>query len=219
MNDSIPFLIATPAWIQLGAPLSLLSRRNLSRPVLWVAAGTTVSILGNLLGRFAAAKVGNNHWLSTIDDPLMFACFLAALEEWQVGYLEQLTFKFANFIILAIYVLLVAFVEDVSTFSRFGMPMYSLALMTGGIWTLIRRAFQTATSALWATDWFWVVGGLTLYGATTLLSQPIGAALLAHQRIDIFMLVWDFRAVCVDLSFLVIIAGMLLPPARLVPYR
>jgi hypothetical protein len=219
VTASIPFLIATPAWLQLGAPLSLLARRNFSRPVLWVAAGTVVSILGNLLGRVAAARLGNNHWLSTIDDPLMFACFLAALEEWQVAYLEQLTFKFANFIILAIYVVLVWAVEDVSTFSRFGMPMYSLALMAGGIWTLTRRAFQAAARAPLATDWFWVVGGLTLYGATTLLTQPIGAVLLAHQRLDIFRLVWDFRAVCVDLSFLAIIAGMLLPPARLVPYR
>jgi hypothetical protein len=214
---TIPFLIETPGWVQYFPLAALLVRRNLSRPVLWVAAGAFVSVFGNFLGRIAAARVGNNHWVGAIDMPAMFACYLAAIEEWQVTYLERLTVRISLFLALAFYVVLVAFVEDVSTFSEFATPMLTLALFAGGAWTLLRRGLRTVSQPLWTTDWCWIVGGLTIYGATTLLTQPIGGALLAAQRMDLFTRVWELRAVCVDVAFLTITAGFFLRPALLDP--
>lgn len=215
----IPFIVHT-AVVAEGLPvLALLTRRNLSRPVLWVAAGATVSVVANLLGRLAAARLGNNAWLSAILDPAMFALYLAAFEEWQITYLERLTFRSALFIALVAGVGLIAFVEDVTTLSRFAIPMYSLVLMTGGVWTLLRRSFRTSYRRIWYTDWFWIAGGLSLYCATTLLTQPVGAALLSARRIDLFIQVWEFRAVWVDLAFLAVTAGCLIPPAQLDPPR
>lgn len=211
----IPFLVRTAVFAE-GLPiLALAGRRNFSRPVLWVAAGATISLIGTLLGRIAAAKMGNNHWLAAIDDPLMFALFFVALEEWQITYLERLTFKISLFVTLVVYVLLVAFVEDVSTLSRFGIPMYSLVLVAAGAWTLLRRSFRTTDRPLWTTDWWWIAGGLTLYGATTLLAHPIGGVFLAAQRIDLFTRLWEFRAVCVDVAMIAVTVGILRPPAPL----
>jgi len=211
----IPFIARTAAAAEWLPILALLGRRNFSRPVRWVAAGAAISTLGTILVRIAAAKVGNNHWVAAIDDPAMFALFFVALEEWQVTYLERLTSKIALFLVLVIYVVLIAFVEDVTTLSRFGIPIYSLVLMAGGAWTLLRRAFGTTDRPLWSADWYWIAGGLTLYAATTMLTQPIGAALLAARRIDLFTRVWEFRAICVDLAMLAVTAGFLLPPAPL----
>jgi len=211
----IPFLVRTAVVAEVLPVLTLAGRRNFSRPVLWVVAGAAVSVIGTLLGRIAAAKVGNNHWLATIDDPLMFALFFIALEEWQITYLERLTFKITLFVTLVVYVLLVAFVEDVSTLSRFGIPMYSLVLTAAGTWTLLRRSFRTTDRPLWTTDWWWIAGGLTLYAATTLLTQPIGGAFLAAGRIDLFTRLWEFRAVCVDVAMIAVTVGILRPPAPL----
>jgi hypothetical protein len=211
----VPFIVST-AVVAQGLPLlALLARRNRSRPVRWVAGGIAVSLLGTLLGRIAAARMGNNHWLAAISDPLMFALFLAALEEWQITYLERLTFRITLFVVLVVYILLVAFVEDVSTLSRFGIPMYSLVLTGAGAWTLFRRAFRTTDRALWATDWWWIVGGLTLYAATTMLAHPIGGVFLAAQRIDLFVRIWEFRAVCVDIAMVAVTVGFLNAPAPL----
>lgn len=215
----IPFLVRTAAAAE-GLPLlALLGRRNFSRPVRWVAAGAAVSILGTLLGQIAAAKVGNNHWVATIDDPCMFALFFMALEEWQVTQFERLTFKIALYIVLVVYVLLVAFVEDVSTFGRFGIPILSLVVTAGGAWTLLRRGFRTTDRPLWSTDWCWIAGGLTLYAGTTLITEPIGAVLLNAQRFDLFSRVWAFRAACVDVAMLAIALGILRPSAPLTPPR
>ena len=208
----IPWIMRTPGWIQYAPPLALLFRRNLSRPVRWVAAGAAVSVVGNALGRIAAARVGNNHWVGDIDSALMFSLYLIALTEWQVEAPARLVFRAGVFVLLAIYVALVALVEDVTTFTRFGFPMYAVALMGGAIWTLLRRAFASFHRPLPRTDWFWILGGLALYGAVTAVVEPISKILLESQRLDLFVQVYSARAIGVDLAFLLILAGFLIPP-------
>lgn len=215
----IPFLLKTAAWVQVLPPLALLLRRNLSRPVLWVAAGATVSVVGNAAGIYVAHRSGNNHWLGYIDGAVMFSLYLVALAEWQVTYVERLTLRLSILPFLIVYVLLVYFVEDITTFSRYGYPMYSIALLGAAVWTLLRRAFQPSTLPIQRSDWFWVVGGLALYGATTAVSQPVSAILLAQHRVDLLVRVYEFRAVCIDIAFLAIVAGFLLPPSEAAPAR
>jgi hypothetical protein len=208
----IPWIVRTPVWTQLGPPAALLTRRNLSRPVLWVAAGSAASAVGDFLGRIAAHRVGNNHWVSVIDTPVMFVLYLIALTEWQVAAREKRAFRIGIFVLLVIYVLLIAFVEDVTTFTRFGAMLCSLTLMGGAIWTLLRRAFASFHRPLPSTDWFWVIGGLALYGAVTSVAEPISKILLETGRLDLFTRVYSARAVGIDLSFLLMVIGCLLPP-------
>lgn len=219
MSAPIPFLIQTPVWAQMLAPLTLASRRNLSRPVLWVAAAAVVSVAGEFLGRLAAAHYGNNEWLITIEEPAMFSLYLAGLSEWQVTRPERRAFRVGIFVLLIAYVLLTALVEDVSNFSRFGGPLYALALLAAGSWTMARRASVTIWPSIMRTDWFWIAGGLAIYGATTLISGQVGALLLAAHRLDLFVRVWDVRAVCADLVFVAVAAGCCIRPLGLEPDR
>lgn len=219
MSVPIPLLLLTPVWAQMLAPLTLVSRRNLSRPVLWVAVAAVVSVAGDFLGRLVAAHVGNNQWLISIVEPLMFTLYLAGLSEWQVTRAERKTFRTAIFALLIAYVLLTALFEDVSTFSRFGGPLYALSLLAAGSWTMARRAAVTIWPSILRTDWFWVAGGLALYGATTLVSGQVGALLLADHRLDLFVSVWDVRAVCTDLVFVAVAAGCCIRPLGLEPDR
>ena len=208
----MPWIMRTPGWTQYAPPLALLFRRNLSRPVRWVAAGAVVSVVGNALGRIAAARVGNNHWVGDIDSALMFSLYLIALTEWQVDAPARLVFRAGVFVLLTLYVLLIALVEDVTTFTRFGFPMFSVALMGGAIWTLLRRAFASFHRPLPRTDWFWILGGLALYGAVTAVVEPISKILLESQRLDLFIQVYSLRAIGIDLAFLFILAGFLIAP-------
>lgn len=204
----------TAGWVQYIPILGLLlTRRNRSRPVLWIWAGIVVSVTGNALGRIAAHRVGNNHWLSYIDSAFMFALFYAGLSEWQVTERESRVTRVAIFAVLGLYVLLVAVVEDVSTFPIYAMLLCAVALLALGVWTLLRRSFTGFRVPVLRTDWFWVTGGLVFYGATTAAVEPISRILMAAGRIDLFTLVYSLRAVCVDISFLLVTAGFLIPPA------
>ena len=219
MSTPVPFLIRTPEWVQAGPVLIALTGRNRSRPVRWVAAGAAVSILGNVLGHLAARRVGNNHWVGAIDDAAMFALYLIALSEWQVNARDERILQNAIFLLLGVYVALVAFVEDVSTFSRYAIPLLSLALIAAGAWTLIQRAFRDLHASFGRADWAWIVGGLAFYASTTLVSQPVGAGLLAADRVDLFTLVWQLRAVCVDLAFVLITVGTAMRPVDTVSFQ
>lgn len=207
----IPLILKTALWAQMLPPLALLSRRNLSRPVLFIAAGAAISVIGNFVAVYVANRTGNNHFVALIFGGLMTIPYLLGLAEWQVTFFERLTLRLFIVPFVLTYVALTVFAEGTTTFSRFTGPLSVLVILGASAWTLLRRAFQTSTP-ITRTDWFWVAGGLALYGATTALAQPIGAILLADDRLDLFDLVWQFRAVCVDLSFLSIVAGFLIHP-------
>lgn len=211
---AIPLLIRTAAWAQAMPPLALLLGRNRSRPVLWVAAGALVSSLGNLFGRVAAARLANNHWLAYLDAPLMYSLYLIALSEWQVTPRAERALRMLAFGVLVLYVVIVTLAEDVTTFPRFSAPLYSVALLAAALWTLLHRAFTGESRPLTNTDWFWVTGGLAIYGATTALAEPIGKLLLDASRFDHFILVYSLRAVCIDVAFVAITIGFLLRPGR-----
>ena len=209
--QEIPLIMRTAGWVQILPALALLSRRNLSRPVLWIVGGASVSFVGNYLAVMVGARTGNSIGVGYTVGALMTVPFLWGFAEWQVTYVERLTLRLFIVPFLVTYVALMLFVEDTTTFSKFTGPLYALTILGAALWTLLRRAFHSTTPIL-HTDWFWIAGGLALYGATTAVAQPIGAILMADQRIDLLTQVWKLRAVCVDLAFIAIVAGMLCRP-------
>lgn len=211
---AIPFLVRTAGWAQTMPLLALLAGRNRSRPILWVAAGAVVSGLGNVIGRIAAERLANNHWVAYLDAPLMFSLYLIALSEWQLTARAGRVLRTGVFTVLLLYLVIVALAEDVTTFPEFSAPLYSVGLLAAALWTLLHRAFTGEPKALTGTDWFWVTGGLAIYGATTALAEPIGKVLLDAGRLDIFTLVYSLRALCIDAAFVAITVGFLIPPAQ-----
>lgn len=212
-----PLIVVIASGVEILAPLAYLARRNQSRPVLWIVCGALASVVGNVFGRFAAHATGNNHWVSYIDLALMFSFYLIGLAEWQVTSLERTWLRRAILPLLGAYILLTLEVEDLHTFSRFAYPMYSVVLLGVASWTMLRRAFLPVSPPLQETDWFWVAGGLGFYGATTLITSPIGRILMEQHRYELFSSMYEVRSACAIVAFLAIGYGFLRPPTTLVP--
>ncbi|MEO6067001.1 MAG: hypothetical protein ABIQ41_03330, partial [Gemmatimonadales bacterium] len=163
----IPWIISTAAWVQALPAVAVIVRRNLSRPVLWIAAGALVTVVGDLISLVVARETGNNHWVTYTVTPLTGGAYLLGLAEWQPSYLERLTLRLSVLPFAAAYLALVFFVEDMTTFSEFSGPFFALVILGAALWTLLRRAFQPSINSITRADWFWVAFGLALYGATT----------------------------------------------------
>ena len=201
--------------MQLLPTVALLAGRNRSRPVLWIAGAFAISLVGDLAGRYVAHRTGNNHLVVFLSGAVTYTILIIGMAEWQVSFVERLTLRIMVIPCLLIYGGLMLFVENTETFSRYAYPFYTLVVLGVSAWTLLRRAFRdTALLPLTRSDWFFVLGGVALETATTLVSTPIGAVLMARQRIDLLTAVWEFRAACSIVALMVIGYGMLIPPAE-----
>ncbi len=209
-----PLILSVEIWTQILPALALLTRRNLSRPVVIVALAFLGSLITDGFGRYVAHHTGNNLWVSTLSAGLVFVALLVALGEWQVTVVERLTVRISIIPCLIVYGVLVVFVEDITGFSRFAYPFYLLVILGASAWTLLRRAYLHPGTLIFETDWFLILGGLALSAATTIVSTPIAAVLLAEQRIDLLTRVWELRAACTIVAILLITAGTLRRPSE-----
>jgi hypothetical protein len=178
-----------------------------------VGSAFILSVVGDFLARWVGHQTGNNHWVNILSGGLMGTLLLVGVGEWQVTYLERLTVRISVIPFLLAYAALVLWVDDITSFSQYAYPFYMLVILGASAWTLLRRAFQQTTTPILRTDWFWVLGGLVLNGATTAISTPIAAVLMTQHRMDLFIRVWEMRAVFDVLSLLIITVGMLQRPA------
>lgn len=194
--------------------LALLSGRNRSRPVLWIAGAFAISLAGDLLGRYVAHRTGNNHIVVFLSGAVTYTILIIGMAEWQISFVERLTLRIMVIPCLLIYGGLMLFLENTETFSSYAYPFYTLVVLGTSVWTLLRRAFRDTNVPLTGSDWFFVLGGVALETATTVMSTPIAAVLMAQQRVDLTIAVWEFRAVCSIVALLVVSYGVLLPPAR-----
>lgn len=209
----IPVLFVI-SWVSQAVPaLAYLAARHRSGPAAALVLGASVSFLANIVARVMAVLVHNNHVVTYISSPITATCFLYALREWQLTRREREIFRVGTLIFLVAWVLLVAFVEDVTDFNRVTGPLYSLTLLAAAAWTLLRRAAVIEATPLPRSDWFWVCVGISVYGAATALADPIGGLLLERQRLDLFRIAWQVRAVFSTTGFLLISWGIYRGPA------
>ena len=194
--------------------LALLARRNFSRPVVIVALVFLGSLMTDMIGRYVAHQYGNNLWVSILAAGFIMVGLMVALAEWQVTEVERLTVRIAVIPCLVVFSGLVFFVEDLEQISRFAYPFYLVVVLALASWTLLRRTYQRPGTQIFNTDWFFILGGLALSSATTVVSTPIGAVLMAHQRSDLFLQVWQLRAACTIVAILLITAGTLRRPSE-----
>jgi hypothetical protein len=209
-----PIILSVEVWGQLLPVLALMTRRNLSRPVVIVALVYLGSLVADWIGRYVAHVYGNNLWVSILAGGLVMIGLLVALAEWQVTVVERLTVRIVIIPCIVVYSGLVIFAEDIAGISRFAYPFYLFVVLGVASWTLLRKSYQRPGTPIFRTDWFWILGGLALSSATTIVSTPIGAVLLAEQRFDLFNQVWQLRAACTIVAILLITAGTLQPPGE-----
>lgn len=208
-SPAMPPILVIEVWSQALPALALLTRRNLSRPVMIVALVFLGSMVTDEFGRYLAHRYGNNLWLSVLAGGVSMVGLMVALAEWQVTEVERLTVRIAIIPAVLVFGALVIFVEDIDHLSRFAYPFYLFVVLALAAWTLLRRTYQHVGDLVFKSDWFLILAGLALSSATTIVSTPIGAVLMAHERVDLFMQVWELRAAFSTVAILLVTAGTL----------
>jgi hypothetical protein len=191
---------------------AFLATKHRTRPGALVVGGIMVSFAANLVGRYLAATQGNNQVVSYISSPITAVCFLAAFALWQITDRERRWFRFAIPVFLTLWLLLVAFVEDMRDFDRLTGPLYSITCLVAGMWTMLRRAGTVEAIAIQKFDWFWVSLGLAIQGAVTAVTSPLAGALMQRGEADLMLLAWEIRGGFVILSYCLIAIGLYLRP-------
>jgi hypothetical protein len=210
-------IITTALYIQAAPALAYLFGRRRSGPVAFIALGGLVTVLSATVGAEIGRRTGNSLVVGYIAIPFTAGAYILALAEWQATYVEKLTVRIGVGLFIAIYTLLVLFLENVAHFGQYSHTLYALVLLATALWTLGRRALTAnATTEPLAidTDWFWVAFGLAIYGAATAVSAAIGNILIARDRIDLFVQAWNVRGALVILAFIAIAWGVFRGPSR-----
>lgn len=208
----IPLIVHLGAGAQALPVVGYLASRGRTRGAALVALGCAVSIGADLVSLVMRTQAGTNHIVTYISAPLFAALLLAGLREWQLTTKERRFFLGVIITFLIAALLLTAFIEDLGNFNFSIGPIYSLLLLMGGLWTLIRRAWAVEVSPLLDHDWFWVGLGLATYGASTALASPVAGYLINQGRPDLVNLAWEVRAGCVLTSLGLVSYGIFRGP-------
>ena len=156
-----------------------------------------------MLGR----KGINNLWIVYVGQPLLSVTLLWALSEWHRHRSAQLALKAAIPLVIVVSVALTFAVDDPRNFSLVAAPFHSIVMLLAAIWTFLALGLK-AESAVHRESWFWIIGGVILYAATSTAMQPI-AWYLIRERVDLLHAAFNVRAAIVLLSFGAITWGML----------
>ncbi len=188
-------------------PIAAGLRRSRSPAHQAIVLGCAVSIAGDAIQLLLAMQNINNFWVSYTFTPLVGAAFLFGLAAWQLTYLERLTLRLAIPIYVVAHFALALLTEDLRDFSRFAAPLHSLIILVAALWTLVRRSFAPSEQPHLQSDWFWVAGGLAIYGAASAAFGPV-ASILMRDRIDLVVAAVNVRAAFHILSFAAIAWGV-----------
>jgi hypothetical protein len=211
-------VLLRPTWLQHAATLS-----QLVPPLVAVAAGRLLPpgrrwiviwclslVLQDGVSVAVAMQGSHNIWVSYVFLPLTGAIALWTLSLWQIGTTERVTLRLAIPIFVFVSVSLSILVDDLSTFSLVTAPYHAMVLLLAAMWTFVRRSLSE-TGIMLSQDWFWAVGGLMLYAATSTAIQPLAFYLLGEGREDLFHAALNVKAAIDVLAFAAIMGGMLCP--------
>jgi hypothetical protein len=209
------FLITAAVYAQALPAVAYSISRGRTASASFATLGGLVTVLSAFIGVEVGRLFGNNLIVGYIAIPITAGAYILALAEWQVTYLEKLMVRIGVGLFVAIYTILVLFLENVTHFGQYSHTLYAFVLLVIALWTLGRRALAPTSEGLAIeTDWFWIAFGLAIYGAATAASAAIGNILLARERVDLFMQAWNVRGALVILAFISISWGVFRGPAR-----
>lgn len=207
-------LISAASYIQAVPALGYLAHRRSNRGGAFAALGGLIAVFGNFIGMSIGREYGNNLLVGYIAIPFTAGAYILALAEYQLTYLERLTFRIGLGLFIVVYLLLVAYLENITHFGQYSQILYSLFLLVAALWTLGRGSLMQEGGLAIDTDWFWIALGLAIYGAATAATGAIGNILLARDRVDLFVQAWNVRGALVILAFISISWGVFRGPTR-----
>lgn len=204
-----PVFYASSASQVLPAITALRHGRNLPPARRWIVAWGLAGLLVDGVQLYLSRRGQNNHWLSYVGAPVLAFTALMALSSWhEAPGLRRLLRGAAYLFVLAV-VVLVAFVERVSTFSLLRGPIESLLIVAASLGTLLVLIRQEQGSLL-QRDWFWICTGLALrYGGAVAL-DPLARLLIGDSQ-QVVLSALKVKAVVDMAAYLLIARGVWCP--------
>ena len=214
IQRGIPWVLYAATLAQGLPPLAALRYgRRLPAPRVWLAIWC-LALLASDLAQLWFRTGGNNLWLNYIVVPLHNVIMLWTLSLWQEDPVSRLAFRVAIPLDLLALVSLIPAVQSASTFNQFTWPFQALVLLTGSLYTLVRRSIAEPERVT-SRDWFWVTLGTSLYFAFRMALPPF-VELMLHTNRELTRLAYVVSAWADIVAYVLIARGMVcpLPQAR-----
>ena len=204
-----PFIFIASGSQALPAIAALRHGRNLPTARRWIVAWGLAGLLIDGLQLYLSRRGQNNHWLSYVGAPVLALTALMALSSWHESPGLRRTLRGAAYLFVFAVVVLVAFVESVSTFSLLRGPIESLLIVAASLGTLLVLIRQEQGSLL-QRDWFWICTGLALrYGGAVAL-DPLARLLIGDSQ-PVVLSALKVKAVVDMAAYLLIARGVWCP--------
>jgi len=178
----------------------------------WVLVWCLLLASQNAIALGLGSRGVPNLWLGYTFRPLGAAVLLWALSYWHTGAKGRLALRSAIPLVFLFSVILSIVVDDPRTFSLVAAPFHYFILFLAALWTFVGLSIGSER-AVYASDWFWITGGIMLYAATTLAIHPLALVFL-NDRVDLLHTAYNLRAAASILAFAAITWGMLCQEVR-----
>jgi len=151
----------------------------------WIFAWALIGLLIDGAMLVYALRKQNNHWMSYVAAPVEVSTLLFALSCWHLDRGRQILRTLAVAFVATV-VVLVVFVESLTTFSLVRGPIESILIVAASLATLL-LLLRDEQGNLFQRDWFWICAGLSLrYGALATLGFLIAYAKYRIAPLSVF---------------------------------
>jgi len=200
------------AWLAELLPpvIGAIGGRVTTPPRRWMAVWCLLVFTNGAISLALGLQQINNLWVGYAFMPVTGAVALWALSHWHAPGTGRLALRVAVPIFVAVSAVLTVRLEDAHAFSLVAAPFHGLVLLLAALWTFLHRSVSE-TAPLTTRDWFWTVAGFMLYAGTTTAQEPVAWYLLATERVDLVVLVFDAKAASDIVAFVAITWGLLCP--------
>ena len=207
----IPLVIWVAVWVQL-VPLTA----AFARPALLTGPRRGVAIWLVLLFLTDGISyawshwwgLGNNHVVSFVLVPVQGVAILWAIAGWQVRPLLRQTVRLCIPLLILWWGVDIAFLEDISSFSVIGSPVYNILVLGAVLLAILTRA-RAAEESLLRQDWFWMLSGLMIFFATNAIVTIVQGAAIQSGDLELAVRAGSLKAAIDIISYLLLTGGFL----------
>lgn len=161
----ITWIVMWAKVVALGAALYRPSR--LRGPRVGIALYLAIGVGANLAAWLWTSyfRLGNNHFITYINQPLQGVALLWAIAEWQVIPVLRRTVRLCVPLVLVCWFVDLVVIGDTGNFSMFGLPVQGLVVLAAALMALVTRSVLAEEPVL-RQGWFWILSGVAVLSAT-----------------------------------------------------
>ena len=158
-------------------------------------------------------RLGNNLFFSFIFVPAQGLAILWAIALWQVRPVLRMTVKLCIPLLALWWVVDIAFLEDITSFSAIGSPVYYLMTLAAAMLAIVTRA-REAEESLLREDWLWILSGLAIFFATNATVTIVQGAAIRSGDYALAVRAGSLKAAIDIFSLLLMTGGFLWAPRQ-----